>query len=51
MPSPTAPPPVSLAVTVTEYSVVSSRPVSVYDVPLAEIPLLESEKQSVLVLE
>ena len=45
------PPPVRLAVTVIEYSVASSRPVSVYDVPLAEISLLDSEKQSVLVLE
>ena len=33
-----------------EYSVPSSRPVSVYDVLLVEIPLLESLKQSVLLV-
>ena len=41
-------PPLRVAVTVIEYSVPSSRPVRVYDVRLAEISLLESEKQSVL---
>jgi hypothetical protein len=44
-------PPASEAVTVIEYSVPSSRPVSVWVVPLAGMPLSESVKQSVLVLE
>ena len=48
------PPPVRVAVTVIEYSVPSSRPVSVYIVSLPAIVIgivLESLKQSVLVLE
>ena len=47
------PPPVRVAVTVIEYSVPSSRPVSVYIVSLPAMSeiVLESVKQSVLVLE
>ena len=47
------PPPVRVAVTVIEYSVPSSRPVSVYIVSLSAISemVLQSEKQSVLVFE
>ena len=41
------PPPVRVVVAVIEYS---SRPVSVYDVLLVEIPLLKSLKHSVLLL-
>ena len=47
------PPPVRVAVTVIEYSVPSSRPVSVYIVSLPAMSEMVSEsvKQSVLVLE
>ena len=47
------PPPVRVAVTVIEYSVPSSRPVSVYIVSLPAVlgVVLESSKQSMLVLE
>ena len=48
------PPPVRVAVTVIEYSVPSSRPVSVYIVSLPSTVIgvvLELLKQSVLVLE
>ena len=47
------PPPVRVAVTVIEYSVPSSRPVSVYIVSLPAMSemVLESLIQSVLVLE
>ena len=46
------PPPVRVAVTVIEYSVPSSRPVSVYIVSLPAMSeiLLESVKQSVLLV-
>ena len=46
------PPPVRVAVTVIEYSVLSSRPVSVYIVSLPAMSeiLLESVKQSVLLV-
>ena len=46
------PPPVRVAVTVTEYSVPSSRPVSVYIVSLPAMSemVLESVKQSVLLV-
>ena len=42
--------PVRVAVSVIEYRVPSSRPVSAYDVTLVVIPLLESVKQSVLLV-
>ena len=47
------PPPVRVAVTVIEYSVPPSRPVSMYIVSLPAMSdmVLESVKQSVLVLE
>ena len=47
------PPPVRVAVTVIEYSVPSSRPVSVYitSLPAMSQMVLESVKQKVLVLE
>ena len=47
------PPPVRVAVTVIEYSVPSSRPVSVYIVSLPAMlgMVLEPSKQSMLVLE
>ena len=47
------PPPVRVTVTVIKYSVPSSRPASVYIVSLPAISemVLESEKQSMLVLE
>ena len=46
------PPPVRVAVTVIEYSVPSSRPLSVYIVSLPDISemVLESVKQSVLLV-
>ena len=43
--------PVRVAARVIEYSVPSSRPVSVCELMVVVIPLLESLKQSVLVLE